>query len=106
MASQATNYITSYVWGPLYVSGRIIGEQVRSEVCLLERVREREKEAVFTKPSLALEGGREGRREGGREGGREGEREGGRERGKEEGREGGREGGMGGRYWREGSNTQ
>ena len=64
MASQATNYITSYVRGPLCVSGRIIGEQVRSEVCLLERVREREKEAVFTKPSLALEGGREGGREG------------------------------------------
>ena len=63
LASQATNYITSYVRGPLYVSGRIIGEQVRSEVCLLERVREREKEAVFTKPSLALEGGRERGRE-------------------------------------------
>ena len=69
------------------MSGRIIGEQVRSEVCFLERVREREKEAVFTKPSLALEGGREG--------GRKGERE--RERGRERGREGGREGGMGGK---------
>ena len=59
--------------------GRVIGQQVRPELGVRERVGEREKETIFTKPPppLEREGGKWRMEDGGREG-NGGWREGGR----------------------------